>query len=437
MNARLPPGPPPLDSIRDILVYFAALRRDVLGLMGQRFATYGDLYYSEFRGFPAYMTCDPEAIRRVLVDDARAFRKRTLDLEVLGNGLLLSDGEQWRRHRRLIQPGFRHEAVLRYGDLIRDELERLVADWSLQHTVELRAQMMALTLRIVCRALFGQHFAGNPRRLARAMHVLQDGVVRPKLLPPWVPTPSSLNRRRMRALVDRDVYAIIDGAERVPGTLLADLCSAADEQGRLSRVQLRDEVVTLFLAGHETTALALTWTLYLLCLHPVVAEAVRREVRAVAGSGSIDARHFPALELTTRVVQEAMRLYPPVYVIPRVCAETVELAGYSIPPGAEVWLWTYFVHHDARWHPLPERFDPSRFVADGEIATNPSSYLPFGAGTRSCIGRHFAMLEAVLGVAWIVNTFDLMLVDPVPIRPLPRVTLAPDGPVKVRLVRKA
>lgn len=421
--------------VGEILAYFRALRRDLLGILGQRFATYGDFFYSEFRGFPVYMTCDPELVHRVLVDDARAFRKRRLDLEVLGNGLLTSDGDVWRRHRRMIQPGFASGAVARYGALIQDEVERLVDAWSDRPTVELRSQMMALTLRIVCRALFGQQFSGNPRRLSHALQVLQDGVVRPKFFPAWAPTPGALLRRAMRSLVDREVYAIIDGADRAPGTLLAELCAAADEQGTLNREQLRDEVVTLFLAGHETTALALTWAFYLLALHPDVARAVRDEARKVAGTGRLGAEHHPALEVTARVVQETMRLYPPVYVIPRVCAEPVELAGYELPVGAEIWLWTYFVHRDARWHPLPDRFDPARFVPDGEIARRPNAYLPFGAGTRSCVGRHFAMLEAVLIVASLARRFHFELADSVPLRPRPRVTLAPERPVRMRLAR--
>jgi cytochrome P450 len=323
--------------------------------------------------------------------------------------------------------------VARYGALMQDEIERLVASWSKQRRVELRSEMMGLTLRIVCRALFGQRFAGNPRRLSHAIQILQDGVIKPKIFPPWAPTPGALLRRGMRALVDRDVYAIIDAADRAPGTLLADLCAVADEQGALSRKELRDEVVTLFLAGHETTALALTWTFYLLALHRDVAEAVRAEVRSVAGSAPIGAEHHPRLELTARVVQESMRLYPPVYVIPRVAAEPVVIDGVTIPKDAEVWLWTYFVHHDARWHPRPECFDPARFLPDGEALRHPHAYLPFGAGTRACIGRHFAMLEAVLTVASVVRRFDFELVDSIPLRPRPRVTLAPERPVVMRL----
>jgi cytochrome P450 len=379
------------------------------------------------------MTCDPDVIRKVLVDDARAFVKRTLDLEVLGNGLLTSDGETWRRHRRMIQPGFRHEAVARYGALMQEELEQLLSSWSKRRTVELRSEMMALTLRIVCRALFGQQFAGNPRRLSRAMHVLQDGVIEPKIFPRWAPTPGALLRRAMRALVDRDVYGIIDAQDRAPGTLLADLCAAADDQGALSRRQLRDEVVTLFLAGHETTALALTWTFYLLALHRDVAHAVRAEARSVAGSSPIGAEHYPRLELTARVVHESMRLYPPVYVIPRVAGERVVIDGVTIPKDAEIWLWTYFVHHDARWYPRPERFDPTRFLPDVEATRHPHAYLPFGAGTRSCVGKHFALLEAVLTVASVMRRVDFEPVDSIPLRPRPRVTLAPERPVVMRI----
>jgi cytochrome P450 len=425
-----PPGPPAPRHLLEGLRGLEDMRRDVLGTVGQRFATYGDLYYAEGPGIDVYFTCHPDLIHEVLVTQARAFHKRTTDLELLGNGLLTSDGEDWRRQRRRIQPGFRHESIQRYARLIAEEAEALAATLRPGDVVDLRREMMQLTLRIVCRALFGQHFAGRSERLARAIRVLQEQVLLPKLVPAWVPSPLNLLRRHMIAEIDREVFPIIDrGGE--PGSLLADLLALVDEEGSMTRQQLRDEVVTLFLAGHETTALTLTWGLYLLALHPEVDGELASEL---AGAPRDLATLKPSqLPFTERVLNETMRLYPPAYTIPRVCAEAMELGGYRIQPGSEVWLWLYFMHHDPRWFEAPERFRPERFLPEAEARRRPNTFIPFGAGSRACVGRHFAMLEAMLCLAALLRRFKLSLTSARVVRTHPRITLSPARPIHVRL----
>lgn len=427
-----PPGPPPPKNLLDELSRLRDLQRDVLGTFAQRFAIYGDFFYASVRGAEMYSTCHPEIVREVLLTHADSFNKRRLDLEIMGDGLLTSDGEAWRRQRRRIQPGFRHDSILRYGEMITDETEGMLDALHGRGSIDLRSNMMELTLRVVCRALFGQSFAGNSRRIARAIRVLQEGVLEPKILPPWVPTPTRMRRERMTSIVNREVFTIIDNAGS-PDSLLAELKTLTDEDGVMSRQQLRDEIVTLFLAGHETTALALTWTLYLVSLHPEVERRIVDELDRVLGSERPSARLAQELEYTERCVKEAMRLYPPVYVIPRVCAKPVQVAGYQVRPGAEVLCWTYFMQRDPRWFHLPDRFDPDRFLEEGDAAAHPEAYLPFGAGMRTCVGRHFAMLEAVLALACILRRFRLELLDGRPLRPLPRITLAPERPVHVVL----
>jgi len=425
-----PPGPPAATQLLEQLRGLDDLRRDVLGTVGQRFATYGDFYYAEAPNVDMYSVCHPDLMHEVLVTQARAFRKRTTDLELLGNGLLTSDGEEWRRQRRRIQPGFRHDSIRRYATLIAEEAETLVQGLHEGSILDLRREMMQLTLGIVCRALFGQQFAGRQERLSRAMRVLQELVLQPKFLPRWLPTPGNLLRRHMIREVDREVFPIIDrGGE--PGSLLADLIAMTDAEGAMTRQQLRDEVVTLFLAGHETTALTLTWTLYQLALHPEIdaelSDEVRRAPRDLAKA------ELSQLPLAERVLNESMRLYPPAYVIPRVCAEPIELGGYRLQPGAEVWLWVYFMHHDARWFDEPERFRPERFLPEAEAARRPNTFIPFGAGSRACVGQHFAMLEAILCLAAVLRRFKLTLVSPRTVRLHPRITLAPARPIQVRL----
>lgn len=431
---RVPPGPPPARGLLEELAHLRDLRADVLGTLGQRFATYGDFYYASVVGFDVYFTCDPEIAHEVLVTQAAHFRKRSIDLELLGNGLLLSEGEHWRRQRRRIQPGFRHESIQRYAALIEDEIERLLARLAPGRVIDVHAEMLQLTLRVVCRALFGQRFAGDARRLARAMHVLQDAVVTPKLAPPWLPTPRRLRDERMRAIIDEEVYALLDGPEAAPGSLLHDLRAAVDEEGGMTRRELRDEVVTLFLAGHETTALALTWAFYLLALHPRVDRALGEELRQ--RGAPLGARALDSLELCPRVLKESMRLYPPVYVIPRVVERPVKVGGYWLAPGATIWLWTYFMQRDPRWFRLPDRFDPDRFLPDGEASQHPRAYIPFGAGTRSCIGKHFANLEAQMVLSSLLGRYRLELVDTRPLPVRPRVTLSPARPLRVRLVSR-
>jgi cytochrome P450 len=443
-----PPGPPSPQHLWQELLYFRDLKRDVLGAIAQRFATYGDVYYGRVRGQGVFSAMDPEFLHAVLVTEASAFRRRTIDLEFLGNGVLTSNGEEWRIKRRRLQPGFRHDSTLGYAPLIGEEVERLLARQPTGSLLELHSGMRDVTLRVVCRALFGQEFSGDAEELGRATRVLQEAVLRPKILPAWAPTPANLQHRRMLARVDRHVYRILDHGTSEPGSLLsmlrAKLGDGTDAGGaglggagaggaREARQELRDEVVTLLLAGHETTALALTWAFYLVALHPHIDQLLAEEIAQVSGGQALRAEHVPGLALTQRVLDETVRLYPPVYVIPRVCTRAVQIGPYGVEAGDELWLWVYFMQRDARWFRLPERFDPARFLPGGEASQHPRAYLPFGAGLRSCIGRGFATLEAVLVLASVLQRFRLELTDYRPVFPRPRITLAPGRPLRVRL----
>jgi len=435
----LPPGPPSPRHVWEELLYFRDLKRDVLGTIAQRFATYGDVYYGRVRGMGVFSAMDPEFVHAVLVSEASAFRRRTIDLEFLGDGVLTSHGDAWRAKRRRLQPAFRHESVLGYAGLVGEEVERLLARQRPGSPLELHSSMREVTLRVVCRALFGQEFSGDAEDLGRATRVLQEAVLRPKLLPSWAPTPANLWHRRMRGRVDRHVYRILeqqgrdgDGAGSLLSALRARLAEDATA-GAEARQELRDEVVTLLLAGHETTALALTWAFYLVALHPEIDQRLAQEIARVTGGAPLAAEHVPGLELTQRVLDEAVRLYPPVYVIPRVCTRSTRIGPYHVAEGDELWLWVYFMHHDARWFRLPERFDPERFAPGGEASLHPRAYVPFGAGLRSCIGRGFATLEATLVLASVLQRYRPELTDHRPVFPRPRITLAPGRPIRVRL----
>jgi cytochrome P450 len=307
------------------------------------------------------------------------------------------------------------------------------AQWAPGQVREVNGEMMSLTLGIVARTLFDHDPAGERDRIARALAAFRDLSGTANLLPAWLPLPHV--RRMARALSDMDaiVYGLIDARRAEPDARLAartDLLSAlvqAQAEGeagaRMTRTELRDEILTLFLAGHETTAQTLTWTFYLLGQHPAVEAALHEELDTVLAGRLPTAAD--ALPLTDRIVQEAMRLYPPVTTLARVATEDVELGGQRVPAGSDVACWLYFAQRDPRWWADPERFDPDRFLP-GRIEQIPrGAYAPFGAGQRQCIGKHFALMEARLILATVAQRFTLRLVPGHRVEPRVAVTMSP------------
>lgn len=431
-GARIP-GPPPPTSRWDAFRRRYELQRRTLDSIEHRFDVYGDVHRAPILGRYGYSYCHPEHIREILIAHATRFEKRRFDMDLLGDGLLLSDGEVWRRRRRLVQPGFRSEALVRYGVVIEEEIRALLERVAGSPVIEIRSLMMSFALRVVCRTLFGQDFGGNARRLALAMRVLSRAAILPNLLPAWAPSPVRALSAHMSGVVDREVSALLEHAQDGPGSLLGDLLSPTDPSASLTRKELRDEAVTLLLAGHETTALALTWAFYLVAQHPRVEADVVREVRHVAPDGTPRAADLDDLEQCERVFKETLRLYPPAFVLPRVCREPVTVGGAALEPGDEVWLWLYIMQRDSRWYDLPTRFVPERFAPNGENERHPHAYAPFGVGTRTCIGNKFAMLEGVLTLASLLSRFHFELLDVRPLRPLPRITLVPSRPLYARV----
>ncbi|MEQ9497027.1 MAG: cytochrome P450 [Deltaproteobacteria bacterium] len=417
MPPRRPPGP--VDDGASLLTsirFYRDMTRDSLGTMRRRFERYGDLYFNVSRGDPLFVTRHPDHAYQVLVSGAKAFGKRS-DLEpFLGQGLLEANGAVWRRQRRLMQPSFSAQRIAAYRDMMIEETEKRITTWSDGETRDIDGDMMALTLAIVSRALFS-HEADDAETVSKVMTVFQEAATGLDLFPSWLPTP--LHRRQAAALKAMDdlVYGVIDGRDidQDHEDLLQDLLRASDAEGGMSRKQVRDELVTMFLAGHETTSLALMWTFYLLAQHPEIEARVHEEVAA--------AESFDRLPFTANVLKESMRLYPPAYVVPRVAVEDTELGGYTLERGAEVVVWIYFCHHDERWFTEPERFDPDRFAEGSDRVKHPHAYLPFGAGSRTCIGRHFASFEAQLLLATIVKRFSLSLAPDAKVAMNPRITL--------------
>jgi cytochrome P450 len=443
MSAKtLPRGPKgrfPLGNFHDF-------RRDQLAFYASCARDYGDVVPVRFGRSHALLIYHPDAIEEVLVTRSRDFVKSPgvrLLRPLLGEGLLISEGATWLRQRRLVQPAFHRQRLAGYGETMTAHTERALADWRDGQVIDLHAEMMALTQAIVAKTLFDANVSDQAHAALDAANVLAaDFGARLRslrLLPSWVPTPANLRSARAIRRLDQVVYGII-AARRSGGEDRGDLLSIllhaqdADDGTRMTDRQVRDEVMTLFMAGHETTAVALSWTWYLLAQHEDVDGRLAEELRAVLGGRAPTLADLPKLTYTERVVTESMRLYPPAYGMGRQAARPSEVAGVPVARGTIVVIPTWVVHRDARWFDEPEAFRPERWADEPARPLPRYAYFPFGGGPRQCIGNAFAMMEAVLLVATIAQRFRLELVPGQRVTPTPYVTLRPEPGIRMRVV---
>jgi cytochrome P450 len=425
-----------------------AFKRDQLGFHWSCAHEYGDVVPARLAHRRLIYCFHPDIIEEVLVARHRDFGKTDLLrllTPLLGDGLLLSEGDFWLRQRRLIQPGFHRERVAAYGDVMTSYTQDRLADWKDGDTLDIHTEMMALTQAIVARTLFGASVSQESALVGDAVHVMMtDFFTRVRKLvrlPLWVPTPANIKARRAIAELDGVVYRMISARRATDvdgGDVLSMLLHAqdADDGRRMTDRQVRDEVMTLFLAGHETTAVALSWTWYLLAQHPRVDAALFDEVSAVLDGRAPTAADLPHLRYAQMVVNESMRLYPPAYAISRQALHACELAGYSVSPGTMIVMPTWVVQRDPRWFDDPESFRPERWANDLVKKLPRFAFFPFGGGPRQCIGNTFAMMEAVLLLAGIAQRFRLQLQPGQRIRPTPYVTLRPEPGIRVTLSRR-
>lgn len=440
MSAALPPGPPEVPRLslahaRNLYRYVS----DPLAFVAERFATYGDVYLARTGGELLFVFKHPEHIDEILVRQAEAFSKRDFGLEkFLGRGLLTSDGGLWKQRRRMIQPSFSRAHIARYAATMVEESERVAASWREGQRLDMSRAMATLTLAIVARTLFSHRISDDGDTVGAAMSLFQDCIGNFDPLPDWLPTPKHLRMRRAVREMDALLFRIVDGrlAARARGergdehggdlldTLLAAVDPESEDGEALDRQALRDELITLYLAGHETTANAVSWAWMLLSRHPKVDARLAGELREVVGARSPRLEDLERLPYLRALCHEVLRMYPPAYALARRATRDVELGGWTIPAGSPVAVWIYMTHHDPRWYPEPERFDPGRFEAGRERERPRLSWLPFGGGARMCIGKHFALLEMQLMLATLVKAFRFEL-DAVEVKARPRVTLAP------------
>ena len=441
-TSRRPPGP----RGRFLTGNLAAFRQDVLGFLTRSAREYGDIV-----GFSlSYVRCclvnDPALIEQVLVRDHERVRK-AWDLRwlrvALGDGLLTNEGDAWRRQRRLVQPAFHNDRIRGYGDIMVRKTDQMLARWSDGEVRDVHADLMSLTLEIVAEALFGVDVAPQARSVAHALGdfmrwfeiAFSEGVP----LPLWVPTPA--NRRAVRAIRHFDaVIRDIIRERRTRGAAGEDLLGfllAATETGTgMTDRQLRDEVITLLLAGHETTALALSWSLLLVGQHPDVDARLSREVESVLGGRLPTAADLARLGYTRQVVQESLRLYPPAWGFGREVVEPIQLGDYTLRRGTQVFLVPWVTHRDPRFFPDPERFSPERWGPDAERQIPKYAYFPFGGGPRYCVGSNFAMMEAVLLLATMLQRFRFTVRANETVELQPAVTLRPRSGIRAEVRRR-
>ena len=420
--------------------------RDALGFFTSCARDYGDFVPLRFGPIRAFAVHSPELIEQVLVTDYRKFTKGNLlrrNRMLFGNGLLVSEGDFWRRQRKLAQPAFHRERIAAYGKIMTDCAGEMLTVWRDGETRDIHAAMMRLTLEIVTRTLFSAGAGDAQAELVeRALHDAQESVMKrmrqPIKFSDRVPTPANRQLGRAVRVMDGIIYHIIRERRRSgehPGDLLDLLLQVRDEDDGtgMSDKQLRDEALTVYLAGHETTALALTFVFYLLAQNPDADRKLAVELDSVLAGRAPQPADRAALQYAEWVLMEAMRLYPPVWALARNAIDDCELGGHRIPAKATVITTQWAMHRDPRYFDAPETFRPERWADDFAKTLPKYAYFPFGGGPRVCIGNTFALMEGVLLLAAIRQRFALRPVSDAPLELLPAITLRPKRGLMMRL----
>jgi cytochrome P450 len=458
-----PPGPSTKWAGLPVLQHLAA---DFVGYLRQLHQAHGDLFHARVMWEEVYAVCSPALMREVLVDNAAHLIRQERPIEVFAeaqgpHSVIVTEGAQWERLHRILRPGFSPKRVSGYGALMAAAATRSLdsavpAGIGASAVVQVDTWMDLLTMDVILRTLFSTQADGQTREVAHAIKALDAIAMKeffwPMTLPDWWPLPGKATKRKalrlLNELVDGHLRARRKGqAQPAPGDdLLAMLLAARDNDAAPQRVQdltlndaeIRDQCKVMFLAGFETTSTALQWWTWLMARHPASARRAQQEIEQVLGTRTPTAEDLPQLPWLTATLKEAMRLYPPVpAMVTRRTTADVQVGGWSIPKGSLVMVLPCVAHHDTRYFPQPELFQPERFMPDAPALPR-GAWMPFGAGPRVCIGQHFAMLEMVIIGAMLLQRYDL---SEAPDQPPPeaevQVTLRPRGGVKVRFERRA
>ncbi|MGR9046141.1 MAG: cytochrome P450 [Gammaproteobacteria bacterium] len=421
---------------------------DLLGFLTRCSRQYGDTVKFRLGRWPVYLLSDPADIERVLKTQYPDFVKHRFFWRhvtaLFGRGLLTSEGELWRSQRRLIAPAFHPLRLADYSRSMVNCTARRTARWRNGETLDFHHEMMRLTGEIVAETLFSAAIDRDMDEVIEAFDAVVEEIAkrfrRPVKIPDWLPT---LGNRRYRAAVKRIdtlVYKIIEAHRTHPSDyddLLSLLLQTRDANGLpLDDRQVRDEAVTLFLAGHETTAIALSWAGYLLSQHPEVETKLEAELAQVLGGRHPEMEDLNRLSYTGMIIKETLRLYPPAYVIGRESVRNCRIGSYFIPKGATLLISPWLLQRDPRYFEEPDEFKPERWAGTFEEQLPRYIYLPFGGGPRVCIGRHFAMNEALLILATIAQQYRFIWQSEQPVSPFPSITLRPAGKLWMKIAKR-
>jgi cytochrome P450 len=445
-------GPTPAPFLGNLL----AFGKDPLGFLTQVTREYGCGVKIRLEAErDTYVVTHPDHIEYVLTHTGKAFSKGyqrdPIMRLVLGNGLVTSEGDFWLRQRRLSQPAFHRQRIAGYGEVMVDYAKRMLSTWQAGQALDLHEAMMRLTLEIISKSIFDVDLHDDKRsrgvgeaievvlteysaQLTSAVRIILDR------LPFQVPKPGEFKLQKAVEALDRLIHAIVaerrnEATDR--GDLLSTLLAAQDEDGsHMNDEQLRDELVTLFLAGHETTANTLSWAFYLLAQHPNVEQKLLEEYESVTEGESPTVDMYPKLTYTQQVIKEAMRLYPPVWWVSREALQDWQCDDVLIPKGSEVGMSQWVMHRDPTFYEDPDAFRPERWTAEFERLLPRYAYFPFGGGPRLCIGNSFALLEVALILAAILPAYRLHLIRGQKVGPLPSITLRPKHGLRVNLERR-
>jgi cytochrome P450 len=423
------------------------LLRNALDVLRSAARDYGDIVRIPVVLQSRILLNHPDYIQQVLIHQQSKFHKSTLSKEatrrLLGQGLLVSEGDFWRRQRRLAQPAFHRNRINEYSSAMVECAEAQAGTWHDGDARNIAEEMMALTLEAAVRTLFGTTMPGEAHRVGRAMGFLMRYSLgrarKPISIPSNWPTPRNKRATREYNFLDSLVYRIIAERKAQPNTnhrndLLSMLMSAMDEDGtQMTSQQLRDETMTLFLAGHETTALTLAWTWYLLSLNPKGESELHEELDRVLGGRAPNVADLGQLPYLHAVIQEVLRLYPPAYMLARTSIAPFSIGGYDFAAGETVLMSQWVMHRDPRYYDEPDAFRPERWLDGLADRLPPGAYFPFGDGPRRCIGQGFAMLESALVIATIAQRFQFRLAPGRKVETEPLVTLRPKHGIQMTI----
>jgi cytochrome P450 len=438
-GGRTPPGPPR----RAALGILRQLRADRIGLMSEAVREYGDAVRVAIGPKKLYIFNHPDHAKHVLADNAANYHKGigyTEAKRALGDGLLTSEGALWREQRRVIQPVFQHKRIAERADVIVDEalglVDRLRAYQDTGRPVDVLTEVTALTLGVLGDTLLDMDLS-TVDAVEHSFEAVQDQAMFEMetlgLVPRWLPLRGQRAFRAARAHLERVVATLVARREARPSSTGDDVLTrliastGKETDRRVADRRMRDELVTLLLAGHETTASTVGWTLHLVSQHPDVHARLRDEAMTVYGDRRPVHSDLPKLRYTNMVLQEAMRLYPPVWILPRRTIDADEVGGYHVPAGAEVLICPYTLHRHPRYWPDPDRFDPSRFDPDVPTTRPRYAHIPFGGGPRFCVGNHLGMMEATFVISTIMRDLRLVPRPGSRVRPEPMMSLRLGG----------